>query len=67
MTGVPACALMRKFTGKERDTESGLDYFGARHDASSLGRFMMPNCSNGCTLVLLRRPATAESVRLRQK
>jgi len=29
-----------KFTGKERDTESGLDYFGARHDASSLGRFM---------------------------
>jgi RHS repeat-associated protein len=29
-----------KFTGKERDTESGLDYFGARHDASALGRFM---------------------------
>ena len=29
-----------KFTGKERDSESGLDNFGARHDASSLGRFM---------------------------
>lgn len=29
-----------KFTGKERDTESGLDNFGARYDASSLGRFM---------------------------
>jgi RHS repeat-associated protein len=29
-----------KFTGKERDSESGLDYFGARHHASSLGRFM---------------------------
>ena len=29
-----------KFTGKERDTESGLDYFGARHYASSLGRFL---------------------------
>jgi RHS repeat-associated protein len=29
-----------KFTGKERDTESGLDNFGARFDASSLGRFM---------------------------
>lgn len=29
-----------KFTGKERDTESGLDYFGARYNASSLGRFM---------------------------
>jgi RHS repeat-associated protein len=29
-----------KFTGKERDNESGLDNFGARFDASSLGRFM---------------------------
>ncbi|MBZ5597350.1 MAG: RHS repeat-associated core domain-containing protein [Acidobacteriia bacterium] len=29
-----------KFTGKERDGESGLDYFEARHYASSLGRFM---------------------------
>jgi RHS repeat-associated protein len=29
-----------KFTGKERDSESGLDYFGARHMGSSLGRFM---------------------------
>jgi RHS repeat-associated protein len=28
-----------KFTGKERDTESGLDYFGARHYASTMGRF----------------------------
>ena len=32
-----------KFTGKERDTESGLDYFGARHYASNLGRFMVPD------------------------
>ena len=32
-----------KFTGKERDTESGLDNFGARYDASSLGRFMTPD------------------------
>jgi RHS repeat-associated protein len=29
-----------KFTGKERDSESGLDYFGARYNASDLGRFM---------------------------
>ena len=29
-----------KFTGKERDSESGLDNFGARYNASSLGRFM---------------------------
>jgi RHS repeat-associated protein len=32
-----------KFTGKERDTETGLDYFGSRYDASSLGRFMTPD------------------------
>jgi RHS repeat-associated protein len=32
-----------KFTGKERDTESGLDNFGARYDSSSLGRFMSPD------------------------
>jgi RHS repeat-associated protein len=29
-----------KFTGKERDAESGLDYFGARYMSSSMGRFM---------------------------
>jgi len=34
-----------KFTGKERDSESGLDYFGARYDASSMGRFMTPDWS----------------------
>jgi RHS repeat-associated protein len=28
-----------KFTGKERDTESGLDNFGKRYYASSMGRF----------------------------
>jgi RHS repeat-associated protein len=32
-----------KFTGKERDTESGLDYFGARYYGSSIGRFMSPD------------------------
>jgi RHS repeat-associated protein len=26
------------FTGKERDSESGLDYFGARHYMAALGR-----------------------------
>ena len=31
------------FTGKERDAESGLDYFGARYYASSMGRFMSPD------------------------
>jgi RHS repeat-associated protein len=32
-----------KFTDKERDTESGLDYFGARYYGSSMGRFMSPD------------------------
>lgn len=32
-----------KFTGKERDQESGLDYFGARYYASNVGRFMSPD------------------------
>jgi len=32
-----------KFTGKERDTESGLDNFGARYFASTMGRFMSPD------------------------
>jgi len=32
-----------KFTGKERDYESGLDNFGARFDSSSMGRFMSPD------------------------
>jgi RHS repeat-associated protein len=31
------------FTGKERDAESGLDYFGARYYGSSMGRFMSPD------------------------
>jgi RHS repeat-associated protein len=35
-----------KFTGKERDTESGLDYFGARHYGSSMGRWMSPDPLN---------------------
>jgi RHS repeat-associated protein len=32
-----------KFTGKERDIESGLDYFGARYYSSNMGRFMSPD------------------------
>jgi RHS repeat-associated protein len=32
-----------RFTGKERDSESGNDYFGARYYASNMGRFMSPD------------------------
>jgi RHS repeat-associated protein len=36
-------AADRKFTGKERDQETGLDYFGARYYGSALGRFTSPD------------------------
>src|SRR5208337_4054009 len=34
-----------KFTGKERDTESGNDYFEARYYSSAMRRFMSPDWS----------------------
>jgi RHS repeat-associated protein len=34
------------FTGKQRDSESGLDNFGARYNSSSMGRFMSPDPDN---------------------
>ena len=36
-------AFVYHFTGKERDAESGNDYFGARYYASSMGRMMSPD------------------------
>jgi RHS repeat-associated protein len=45
--GLQAAAVLNRIgscsTGKERDSESGNDYFGARYYASSLGRFMSPD------------------------
>jgi len=38
-----ATANHYKFTGKERDGESGLDEFGARYYSSALGRFTIPD------------------------
>ena len=40
-------ATTHKFTGKERDSESGLDYFGARYYGSSMGRFLSPDPLGG--------------------
>ena len=45
MTQSAACASDVRFalsrsTGKERDAESGNDYFGARYYASAIGRMM---------------------------
>jgi RHS repeat-associated protein len=39
----PNVAQHYKFTGKERDTESGLDNFEARYFASTMGRFLTPD------------------------
>jgi RHS repeat-associated protein len=33
----------QRFTGKERDAETGLDYFGARYLSSAQGRFTSPD------------------------
>jgi RHS repeat-associated protein len=40
------CPQNYKFTGKERDSESGLDNFGARYMSSQYGRFMAADPSN---------------------
>jgi RHS repeat-associated protein len=32
-----------KFTGKERDAETGIDYFGARYFSAAQGRFISPD------------------------
>jgi RHS repeat-associated protein len=44
-------AVRSRYTGKERDTESGLDNFGARYFASTMGRFMTPDWSETPTAV----------------
>jgi RHS repeat-associated protein len=48
LPGYNACAgdaTEHHFTQKERDNESGNDYFEARYYASSMGRFMSPDWS----------------------
>ena len=43
----------QKFTGKERATETGLDYFGARYNSSAQGRFTSPDPHTGTLLHVL--------------
>ncbi len=38
-------SINQKFTAKERDSQSGLDYFGARYYGSGLGRCVSPDWS----------------------
>jgi len=53
-----------KFNGKERDTESGLDNFGARYDTSSLGRFMTPDWAAKPTAVPYAHYGNPQSLNL---
>jgi len=46
----------RRFTGKERDAETGLDYFGARYYSGAQGRFTSPDPLLSCANV--RNPQT---------
>ncbi len=41
--GAAGGAVKQQFTGKERDAESSLDYFGARYYSARLGRFIGPD------------------------
>jgi RHS repeat-associated protein len=52
------------FTGKERDAESGNDYFGARYYGSSMGRFMSPDWSATADPVPYARMDNPQSLNL---
>ena len=39
------CQQRQEYTGKERDSETGLDYFGARYFGSAQGSFTSPDWS----------------------
>ena len=64
--GIRASAQLNRiwprYTGKERDTESGLDYFGARYLSSSMGRFMSPDYSEGPDPVPFGDPEDPQSL-----
>jgi RHS repeat-associated protein len=45
--GYAGDGIRQKFTGKDRDSETGLDYFEARYFASKQGRFTSPDEFSG--------------------
>jgi RHS repeat-associated protein len=53
-----------RFIGKERDSESGLDNFGARYDASSLGRFMTPDWADSPEAIPFAQQINPQSLNL---
>jgi RHS repeat-associated protein len=52
LTGSYADATEHHFTGKERDSESGNDYFGARYYESGIGRWVSPDLSATSGLIV---------------
>jgi RHS repeat-associated protein len=53
-----------KFTGKERDSETQLDYFGARYYSNGLGRFVTPDWAAKATAVPYAEFADPQSLNL---
>jgi RHS repeat-associated protein len=53
-----------KFTGKERDGETGLDYFGARYYSNALGRFITPDWAEKAAAVPYAEFADPQSLNL---
>jgi RHS repeat-associated protein len=58
------CLTTSRSIGKERDKESGLDYFGARYYGSSMGRFMSPDWAAKATPVPYARLDNPQSLDL---
>jgi RHS repeat-associated protein len=58
------CPQNYKFTGKERDTETGLDYFGARYYSSGLGRWLTPDWAAKAAAVPYAEFADPQSLNL---
>ncbi len=59
-----AATIAGLFTGKERDAESGLDYFGARYYGSALGRWTSPDWSASPQAVPYAKLENPESLNL---
>jgi hypothetical protein len=62
LDGMPrdSVGLGTEYTGKERDAETGLDYFGARYMSSAQGRFTIVTIG---THLLFLRFRQAEKIR----
>ena len=53
-----------KFTGKERDPETGCDYFGARYYCNTIGRFITPDWAAGPITVPFAKFGDPQSLNL---